>query len=558
MGATAYGREGIIIGHSMPISKKEIIKLFENEKSMCRIFSQREQKEKVENINGTGFFFKINNKDIPFDKCLITNNHILNEDYITKHNKINITYNNQEKSISINEKRKVFTDEELDYTIIQILDEDKIEQFFEIEQNINNKLNGNDIFILQYLNSDELLFSSGNIIAIEDNIIRHTCSTSQGSSGSPIILRHSNNIIGLHFASDKNRSYNLSTNINSIVNDIIKKEKSISIIIGEIIIKNEDINKEIRIINSYDESFRKRNFSKIMDEFKNEKNIKDCCKIKINGNLISPFQYFYKFQNEGKYIIKYSFSNMLPNINYMFSDCKLLTYMDLSNFKMQNINNIGGMFYGCNSLKSIDLSNFETQKVNNMGYLFYGCNSLKSIDLSNFDTQNVNNISYMFYGCNSLSSIDISNFKTKNVNDMNGMFWGCKSLKFINLLNFKTQNVKDMGNVFRECKSLKNIDLSSFNTEKVTNIKRMFRDCESLTNLNLNIFNTDSLKEMDDIFNGCKSLIKLNLPMFNNKILFIKNMRGIFKDCKSLTKENIETEDNRILFLFDEQMRNNQ
>ena len=555
MGTTSYNNEGIIIGDAMPISKAEIEELFKNEEAMCRVFSQRIIEGKVIDINGTGFFLKINNKDIPFDKCLITNNHILNENYIRMYNKIKIIYKKETKFISINENRKVFADEQLDYTIIEILDEDNIEQFFEIAQNINS-MNGKDIFILQYLNSNELLFSSGNIITIEGNIIKHICSTSQGASGSPIILRYFNsNIIGLHFASDRNRRYNLSTNINSIVNDIIKKEKSISIIIGEIIIKNEDINKEIRIINSYDQSFKERKF-KIIDECKNEKNIKESCKIKINGNLISSFQYFYKFQQEGKYIIKYSFSNLLPNINYMFSDCKSLTYIDLSNFKMQNINNIGGMFYGCKSLSNLNLSNFNTQNVNNMGYMFYGCNSLTSMDLSNFDTQNVNNMSYMFCECNSLTSINLSNFKTKNVNDMNGMFCGCKSLKCIKILNFNTQNVKDMGNMFRDCKSLTNIDLSSFNTEKVTNIKSMFRDCESLTNLNLNNFNTENLIEMDDIFNGCKSLINLNLPIFNNKILFVKNMKGIFKDCENLRRENINTKDNRILFLFD-QMNNN-
>jgi surface protein len=273
---------------------------------------------------------------------------VLNENYIKNHNRIEIIYKNETKFISLkNENRKVFTDEKLDYTIIEILDEDKIEHFFEIAQNING-IYDKDIFILQYLDSNELLFSSGKIESIEGNIIKHTCPTSKGASGSPIILRNSiSNIIGLHFGSEKNKKYNLSTNINSIVNDIIKKEKSIHIIIGEIIIEKEDINKEIRIINSYDESFRERKF-KIIDNFRNEKNIKDSCQIKINGNLLSSFQYFYKFQQEGKHIIKYSFSNLLPGINYMFSGCKSLTYIDLSNFNMENINNIGGMFYGCN------------------------------------------------------------------------------------------------------------------------------------------------------------------------------------------------------------------
>ena len=256
-----YDKEGIIIGHAKPISKAEIMELFENEESMCRLFSQSEMEG---SIKGTGFFLKINNKDIPFNKCLITNNHILNENYIKNQNRIEIIYKNETKFIPINENRKVFTDEKLDYTIIEILDEDNIEHFFEIAQNING-IKDEDIFILQYLDSNELLFSSGKVVSIEGDTIKHTCPTSKGSSGSPILLRYFNyNIIGLHYGGEKKRNYNFSTNINSIIDDIIKKKKSIRIIIGEIFIGKEDINKEIRIINSYDESFRERKFKIII------------------------------------------------------------------------------------------------------------------------------------------------------------------------------------------------------------------------------------------------------------------------------------------------------
>ena len=67
-------------------------------------------------------------------------------------------------------------------------------------------------------------------------------------------------------------------------------------IIAEIFIKDEDINKEIQIINSYENQQRKWNF-KIEKEYMNEEEIKKC-EIRINDKLI-PFTYLYKFTNKG-------------------------------------------------------------------------------------------------------------------------------------------------------------------------------------------------------------------------------------------------------------------
>ena len=53
------------------------------------------------------------------------------------------------------------------------------------------------------------------------------------------------------------------------------------------------------------------------------------------------------------------------------------------------------MFSYCKNLTDIDLSNFNTQNVTNMSHMFIGCASLKNINLSNFNTQNVTNMSCM-------------------------------------------------------------------------------------------------------------------------------------------------------------------
>ena len=63
---------------------------------------------------------------------------------------------------------------------------------------------------------------------------------------------------------------------------------------------------------------------------------------------------------------------------------------------------MGGMFSRCKSLININLSNFNTQNVENMSYIFNRCESLTNINLSNFNTQNVKKICYMFNRCESL------------------------------------------------------------------------------------------------------------------------------------------------------------
>ena len=90
------------------------------------------------------------------------------------------------------------------------------------------------------------------------------------------------------------------------------------IYIIEILIKDEDINKDIRIINSYEEYQRQKNFPENMElDMMNEEEIKKF-EIKINDELI-PFNYFHKFPNKGKYTINYSFKNNLFNVGFIFN-----------------------------------------------------------------------------------------------------------------------------------------------------------------------------------------------------------------------------------------------
>ena len=238
-------KEGIIQGHGCPITKKDIEELLEKDKAMCKISFETLDNKKGK---GSGFFCKL--AKFPIKYALFTNNHILNEYNIEIGKKIKFeylekssssfsgsSYNLKEKELKITENRRIFTNKELDYTCIELFESDGIYDFFEINpeifKNDNKSLINNDIFILQYANGDDISFSQGKILSIENNDIRHNASTVQGSGGSPIIKRCKENyVIGIHSGSVKNIKnecrYNIGTTFTSIlenIKDMINKAK---------------------------------------------------------------------------------------------------------------------------------------------------------------------------------------------------------------------------------------------------------------------------------------------------------------------------------------------
>ena len=297
-----------------------------------------------------------------------------------------------------------------------------------------------------------------------------------------------------------------------------KKKNNNNFIVGDIYINYCDINKDIQIINTFENSEKTNNSISQEDlrKYRNEKEIKENIEIRINKKLID-FSYYYIFEKEGIYTIEYSFKNNLRNINNLFYDCCNLTNLNLTNFNTKYVNNMSYMFFNCKSLKHLNLSNFTTKNVTNMSHIFSGCKSLIEIDLSSFTTLNVNNMSNLFAECRSLINLNLSNFNTQNVNDMSNMFSGCKSLTDLNLSIFKTENVTNMSYMFSGCKSLTDLNLSNFETYNVTNMNNMFSYCNLLENLDLSTFKTPKVINMKEMFSNCTSLISLNISNFKTE-----------------------------------------
>ena len=281
---------------------------------------------------------------------------------------------------------------------------------------------------------------------------------------------------------------------------------------GILNIKQNDINKNIRIINSFEEYKRNYINTRVDNEIRylNEKELKDNCEITIGRQKIN-FYYFINIGTPGKYKIRYNFKNNLTKTDFMFAECPNLEYLDLLNFDARKVTNMSCMFFGCSSLRELKICTLETSNLNEMNNMFNGCQSLINLDLSFFKTKNVYNMSKLFYNCVSLKSLNLSNINTQNVVNMYCMFFNCKSLTNLNLSSFDTRKVRNMSRMFSGCQSLNYLDISNFNTENVIYMYGLFSRNRSLAKLDVTHFQTTNVANMDDMFSGCVSLKRENI-----------------------------------------------
>ena len=190
---------------------------------------------------GSGFFCQIpytqnNNLLLP---VLITNNHVLSKDILLNNNDITIKINGKTKVISL-KQRKIWTDEKMDCTCIEIKEkEDNIHTFFNLDDNAlknncsnDNYLNKNVLIFGINKNDKQLAFSNGVIKINEDSFFAYTCNTYPGCSGGCIVNQFNNNIIGIHRGEIKTgnqNAVNAGIYINHVINNI-KQFKAILLV----------------------------------------------------------------------------------------------------------------------------------------------------------------------------------------------------------------------------------------------------------------------------------------------------------------------------------------
>ena len=225
-------KEKYIVSSPEPVSligTEKILNQMNN--CVCRIYN---------NSEGTGFFTKIpyNSKLLP---VLITNNHVLDKNDISKNNIITIYLNNdkKEKILKIDDNRLKYTNTKLDITMIEIKEnkdnlnnkycelDNGIINYFKSNQkedaNYLNKIYSNkSIYCINYPEDKNVVVSYGQPPNLQNSEIYHKCSTKSGSSGSPLLLINNQKLIGVHHSYSKCGDYNKGT---LLINAIIEFNK---------------------------------------------------------------------------------------------------------------------------------------------------------------------------------------------------------------------------------------------------------------------------------------------------------------------------------------------
>ena len=164
---------------------------------------------------------------------MITNYHVINDNYINNNKQIKISINENYEIININNKSKIYSSisDEYDIMIIKLNEVNKF-NYLEFDKNImkdnsESFYEKESLYILHYPNGNKASVSYGYGIVKENNYdIKHLCNTLPGSSGGPILNLQSNKIIGIHKAHIKkgNQSFNIGTFLKFPLNEINVKK----------------------------------------------------------------------------------------------------------------------------------------------------------------------------------------------------------------------------------------------------------------------------------------------------------------------------------------------
>ena len=233
-------------------------------------------------------------------------------------------------------------------------------------------------------------------------------------------------------------------------------------------------------------------------------------------------------------------TSKVTQMNEMFSGCKQLVYLDLTNFYLENIINTEYMFEDCYKLKEIKFNNdTKTNNLKKMNTMFQNCHSLEYIDTKIFKVDKLESFSYVFEECHSLKEIDLSHFNTKNINSYQRTFLNCARLEYIDISNFDLSQTKDirMESTFYGCINLKSIKFSNIKTEELVAINNIFYNCHSLISLDLSSVNFNSILLAESTFFNCTALEYISLP---NNMTSLRKTVGMFENCYNLKSINLE------------------
>lgn len=185
---------------------------------------------------GSGFFCKIpfTSNNNSYVNVLFTCEHVLSKELIFSDGEITILIDNKIKIITLKKTRKKWSDDKLDYSCIEIKEEDNIDNdYYQLDERIlksnylDSDLKDDNIIIFSIMETEKRGHSSGIIKKIQNFYFFHDCNTYPGCSGGVIVNKKNNCVIGMHIgAYETPKRKNKITNLGVFIKDIIDNIKS--------------------------------------------------------------------------------------------------------------------------------------------------------------------------------------------------------------------------------------------------------------------------------------------------------------------------------------------
>ena len=156
----------------------------------------------------------------------MTNQYVITPDMVDKKEIIKIIDKDEKiiLSIKLDSKERIIQcfnkSLNIDITIIEIIPQDNLNYSFFLKANSEpfEQFIGKTIEIIHYPKDKGLSFSFGKIFEIyEQNMFSHDACTEQGSGGSPIILKETGEVIGIHKGCIPNKKINIGIFIKNVV-----------------------------------------------------------------------------------------------------------------------------------------------------------------------------------------------------------------------------------------------------------------------------------------------------------------------------------------------------
>ena len=556
-------------------------------------------KIKIPGGYGTGFFCKIpypNKQDLL--NVLITNNHVLNEEFFEDEDIIELELDYETYKINLNKKRKIWTDKDIDYTIIEILEEDKFNAFLMTDDLINKEdytnkeYKSESIVLPAIMENQEVEFGGvGTILSAskKTSYFLHSCNTDEGSSGGPILLVDNFNVVGIHKGYDRTNEKNVGIFLYNILNDIKNKnslkfnnndnnnikdehfidDKDKEIVnnqlnnnIYKIYINNKEIGIGFLCIIPYPDKLSPMPVIFIYSENIPKEEIikKKEINLKFNNNnkilLLNSIERKMFYYNDNNIIIL----EIKKNENFNFN-----TFLEIDDSKFDNneliyllSNNFKGNYKKL-KIKRVNDNKYIIEDNNDNNYIFSPVLKLSnnkilgiSIEKSNkFDI--INNIIKGFKILDKKKENEIILTLEIDKSDINEKIYFLDNTDYIdtkakhyhdNLKELNESNVK----IYINDEEYKYKKYFIPKKEGIYTIKLIFniqmKDCSymfgfsnKLIDIDLSSFNTDKVTNMTGMFFFCSNLTNINLSSFNTQN--VTNMSYMFSFCNKLTNINL-------------------